>query len=368
MTHTFRPTKYDDYITMSCGYNYSDDIDTVKLTEVNDLLNSIIPNAENKQLLLEILSCGLTGRANENFVLFNGGGRNGKGLIDEFLKTIYGEYCLIYANVSLLTEKEKTGANPEKASLHNKRIAIMKEPDGDEPIRNDRVKDITGGGNISGRMCFSNNTNINLNLILAMECNVGPKFKTEPTHAEEERVIDLEFPNRFTTNDEEVDNKTVFKADCKFKTTEWKESHRLEFLHLLIQAFKRFQSNNYKFKIPQNVKERTTLYLNSSFPILGIFDDLYIKTGIKSDIIKLKDVYEKIKHTDIFYGFDKAEKRKYSYKYFSGFVEKNKTFREHYYERLKINGNDYFTVLSGYVLRDSLDEGNNSIEEIYEEI
>lgn len=123
-----------------------------------------------------------------------------------------------------------------------------------------------------------------------------------------------------------------------------------------------------KFQLPQNIEERTTLYLNKSFPILRIFDDLYIKTGVKSDIIKLKDVYEKIKHADLFYGFDKVEKRKYSYKYFSGFVEKNKTFREHYYERLKINGNDYFTVLSGYVLRDSLDEGNNSIEEIYGEI
>ena len=77
------------------------------------------------------------------------------------------------------TEKEKTGANPEKASIHNKRIVIMKEPDGNEPIRNDRVKDITGGGNISGRMCFSNNTNINLNLILIMECNERPKFKSE---------------------------------------------------------------------------------------------------------------------------------------------------------------------------------------------
>jgi hypothetical protein len=50
-----------------------------------------------------------------------------------------------------LTEKEKTGANPEKASIHNKRIVIMKEPDASEPLRNDRVKDMTGGGNIS---CF----------------------------------------------------------------------------------------------------------------------------------------------------------------------------------------------------------------------
>jgi phage/plasmid-associated DNA primase len=117
---------------MSCGYDYSDCIQ-----EVNALLNSIFPNPENKQLILEILSGGLTGRAIEKFVLFNDGGRNGKGLLNDFVKITFGEYGLIYANVSLLNEKEKTGANPEKAALHNKLVGIMKEPDGSEPIRND---------------------------------------------------------------------------------------------------------------------------------------------------------------------------------------------------------------------------------------
>jgi phage/plasmid-associated DNA primase len=351
--HEFRETKYNDYITMSCGYDYNPTINPEKLREVEDLLNKIIPNGENKQLLLEIMSAGLTGRAIEKFVMFNGGGRNGKGLLNEFLKTIFGDYQLIYANVSLLTEKEKTGANPEKASIHNKRIVIMKEPDGNEPIRNDRVKDITGGGNISGRMCFSNNTNINLNLILIMECNERPKFKSEPTHAEEERTIDLLFPNRFTTLDDEIDDISVFKADGIYKTTEWKEDHRNEFLHLIIQAFKKFQNNNYIFKIPQNVKERTQSYLNLSFPILEIFNDLYETTNGSNDIVKLKDVYDNVKHTDTFYGFDKAEKRKYNYKYFCDFIEKNREFRGKYHDIKKIKNIKYNNILIGYKLKNT---------------
>jgi phage/plasmid-associated DNA primase len=86
---------------MSCGYDYSDCIDTVKLQEVNALLNSIFPNPEKKQLILEILSGGLTGRAIEKFVLFNDGGRNGKGLLNDFVKITFGEYGLIYANASV---------------------------------------------------------------------------------------------------------------------------------------------------------------------------------------------------------------------------------------------------------------------------
>ena len=354
--HEFRPTEYYDYITMSCGYDYNTNVDPAKMAEVQALLDTIIPNPENRQLLLEVMSAGLTGRAIEKFVLFNGGGRNGKGLLDEFLKTIFGDYQLIYANVSLLTEKDKTGGNPEKASLHNKRIVIMKEPDGNEPLRNDRVKDITGGGNVSGRMLYSNKTIVNLNLILIMECNDRPKFKTEPTHAEDERVIDILFPNRFSTLDDEIDNVSVFKANGDYKTDEWKNAHRDEFLQIIIQAFKAFQSRDYAFAIPQNVKDRTRAYLNASFPILEIFSELYTKTGARTDVVKLKDIYDTVKGSETFLEFDKKEKRMYNYKYFCEFVEKNRELKGDYHDRHRVGAEQYKNVLVGYVLTSDLEE------------
>ena len=164
----------------------------------------------------------------------------------------------------------------------------------------------------------------------------GLNSRVKPTHAEEERTIDLLFPSRFTKLDDEIDNISVLKADGVYKTTEWKEDHRNEFLHLIIQAFKKFQNNNYIFKIPQNAKERTQSYLNLSFPILEIFNDLYEMTNGSNDIVKLKDEYDNIKHTDTFYGFDKAEKRKYNYKYFCDFIEKNREFRGKYHDIKKI--------------------------------
>ena len=60
----------------------------------------------------------------------------------------------------------------------------MKKPEGETKLRNDRIKDFTGGGNISARMCNSNKTTVNLSLILVMECNKRPLFNEEPTDAE----------------------------------------------------------------------------------------------------------------------------------------------------------------------------------------
>jgi phage/plasmid-associated DNA primase len=102
---------------MSCGYDYNPVVDPIKTKEMENLLATIIPDLETRNLMIEVMSAGLTGRVIEKFVVFNGGGRNGKGLLDEFLKIIYGDYGHIYANVSLLTEKDKTGGNPEKATM-----------------------------------------------------------------------------------------------------------------------------------------------------------------------------------------------------------------------------------------------------------
>ena len=342
--HEFREIKYDDYLTMSCGYDYNPNFDPETMNDMLVLLKSIMPDEGTRNLMLEVMSAGLTGRVIEKFILFNGGGRNGKGLLDEFLQIIYGDYCLIYANVSLLTEKQKTGGNPELASIHNKRIVIMKEPDGDEPLQNSCIKSITGGGNVSGRMLYSNATLVTLCLILIMECNVKPKFKSEPGDAEEDRVVDVLLPNRFTTNEEEIDNITVFRGDPKYKTTEWKESHRDAFLQILLNSFKNLQKNNYSLTIPKVVAIRTQNYLNQSFPILELFNTYYEKTGLKTDILKLKDAYSVLKNTDDFGDFTKEQKRKYNQKFFYEFFEKHRNFRSDYKDRY----DNVRNVLLGY--------------------
>jgi phage/plasmid-associated DNA primase len=345
--HEFREVRYSDYITLSCGYDYNPVVDPIKTKEMENLLATIIPDLETRNLMIEVMSAGLTGRVIEKFVVFNGGGRNGKGLLDEFLKIIYGDYGHIYANVSLLTEKDKTGGNPEKATIHNKRIVIMKEPDENEPLLNCNIKNLTGGGNVSGRMLYSNSSIIQLAMILIMECNEKPKLKSEPKDAEEDRFVDILFPNRFTTIEEEIDNVTVFKGNSNYKTIEWKESHRDAFLQILIQSFKVLQSNNYVLTIPSVVALRTKDYLNKSFPIVQLFNDHYEKSTDVKDILKLKDVYNHIKSTNTFMEFSKDLKRKYNYKFFVEFVMKNHSFKQSFKDSYGI----FTNVLVGFKTR-----------------
>jgi hypothetical protein len=142
-------------------------------------------------------------------------------------------------------------------------------------------------------------------------------------------------PNRFTTNEDEIDNVTVFRGDPKYKTTEWKESHRDAFLQILLNSFKNLQKNNYSLTIPKVVAIRTQNYLNQSFPIFELFNTRYVKTGVKTDILKLKDAYGVLKNTDEFNDFTKEQKRKYNQKFFYEFFEKHRNFRGDYVDKCK---------------------------------
>jgi phage/plasmid-associated DNA primase len=409
--YEFREIRYDDYITMSCGYDYNPDYDEESMVEMRTLLGSVMPDDAIRALLLEVMSAGLTGRVwcvvggcytlisvvlihqcllgllvsapsllcegrgfepphgrgkttrvFETFVLFNGGGRNGKGVLDELLKVVYGDYCLIYANVSLLTEKQKTGGNPELASINNKRIVIMKEPDEGEALQNSNIKSITGGGNVSGRMLYSNKTNVELALILVMECNTRPKFKSDPGVAEIERVLDIFYPNRFTQIEEEIDNISTFRINSLYKTKEWQESHRDAFLQILIKSYKDLQERNYAFKIPETVANRTESYLNQSLGLFGIFNELYVKSGKKGDkniYVALREVYDQIIISETFCHFSHQDKRRYNYQYFLDFIKTHKLFTGLHKPRYRQTTN----VLMGYISIDDIPMAEDEEEE-----
>ena len=69
----------------------------------------------------------LEGRCLERFIIFNGSGGNGKGMINDILLMALGSYGLL-GNNAILFECSKTGSNPEKANMDKKRVVIFREP------------------------------------------------------------------------------------------------------------------------------------------------------------------------------------------------------------------------------------------------
>jgi phage/plasmid-associated DNA primase len=352
-TSQFRAYKPTDYMTMTTGYDYSPCRDEAKIDTLYKLFATIFPNSLKMDLYLTVLSAGLTGKCIENFIIANGCGRNGKGLINEFAKLVFGDYAYIYAPVCLLTEKDKTGANPEKYKLKNKRITMMKEPVGVvEKLRNDRIKDFTGGGNVSGRDLYGNaeECEIRLKHILIMECNKRPEFAEDPSIADLERVIDIDFENRFTTKPTEVNGVDVFLADIKYKSTEWKQDHIMSFCHILLDYFEMFKTNNYQFDIPKCITDRTVEYMNESYPILKMMTDI-VRTGVETDTLTATEIYTSIKNSEYYQLISKMEKRRFTKPATIEFLKKHNLYSTSFYDRRTINKKEYNSTLFGFKLR-----------------
>ena len=124
------------------------------MNDIRTILKQILPFEDVRHLVLFILASGLSGRAIEKFFIFNGEGRNGKGVLDEFMMWCLGDYAT-FVSPMLLTEDrrfQRSGApNPEKAKLHKKRFVVSSEPASISKIHNDTMKDLTGGGETQAR-------------------------------------------------------------------------------------------------------------------------------------------------------------------------------------------------------------------------
>ena len=355
----FIDPKAKQYISLTTGYKYNDTYDfETKVSELNKLLDSIFPQPEIKKLYLTILSTGLDGIPLEKFVIANGGGGNGKGLLNEVVQHTLGRYAYILP-VNILLGQLKTGSNPEIANMNNKRFVIAREPDKNLMFNCGTLKEILGGNELNARVNYSNDTKVNLSLTMILECNDKPKLN-EVNDALGRRIIDIPFKNKFVDKlvyDEldETDKLTTFITNSYYKTLEFKTEYKQALFVILTEHYKEFYNNKRELPIPKEITKRNLDYLAHSDELLNWFNDKYKKTDNKKDTIKLTVIYEDFKNSEYFDNLTKAEKRQNNYKHFIEKLENNM-----FLKKLLKQNNDKVYILTCYKLEED-NEDNDSV-------
>ena len=269
---TFRKHEPNDYVSKSVGYNYSDilNVSEENYNFICNLHKQIHPNDEERKCWKSIVSTGLEGRTLEKFIIFNGSGRNGKGLEDDLIRITLGEYSGTLAS-SNLCSSNKNELNAGVANLAGKRFVVSQEAPANARFNNTIIKQLTGGDNIDARALYSNNTNIKLQCTLIVECNKKPKMKDDIGEAERQRIIDLHFPSTFIDDETEIDpTKNIFLANTEFKTNEFKHKYKFAEMKYLLESYSETKGKLY---IPETVKARSTKYLENSNLALQFFSE-----------------------------------------------------------------------------------------------
>jgi hypothetical protein len=147
----FRPYRFDDYMTWSCGYDFRllsgcikvktgdtftefqpsdetpEDVEMGKI--LIDVYKKIFPDEDLRDYFFKVVSTGLSGKAIEHFFVLNGAGRNGKGFHNEFMEVVLGDYYCSVSPVIFSEDQKKKRA--ERNAARNKLLKEGKVHKGD---------------------------------------------------------------------------------------------------------------------------------------------------------------------------------------------------------------------------------------------
>lgn len=321
----FREAEKTDYISMNTCYDYEPPTTKQKET-IKEVIESIFPNEEQRKCYMSVLYNGLIGICPEKFVIANGSGRNGKGVLNDLTLRTLGDYGY-KGNSDTLIEKLKTGANPEVAKLDKIRFALFSEPDIRHQLNTATLKQLSGGGEINARDLYSSKTKTILNAVIVLEANAKPQLNGTDSNSDalRNRLIDVIFSSRFIAEtDDEVDKKNnIFKQNPLLKEYSFQEEHRCALFDYII---------NYegvdKIYVSDTAKEDSKKYLLGNDVVYTYVIECVEPIDDKDSVVRISDLYDSFKTSELYVNMDKVERRKYNKNFFTEELRKNIHFRK----------------------------------------
>lgn len=369
----FRNYKYDDYVTITTKYDYTQvDYDILANSllkeELSTIMETIHPDSEHRQLYLQILASGLDGRAYQKLFLFNGQGGNGKGFTGSMMDTTLGDYYHQPGNGILKDVEKPNSPSPDMINLKGKRYINFKEVAGS--IKSSVLRNLTGGGKFSGRFLNQNPESFTMSATFAMEFNNAPELDGKPQRADYRRLVDILFPINFTDNesliDKEVGGVLYKKANTYYETQEFILKMRPIFLDLLIGVYRAFKTKDgINFIIPKSIRDRTDKFLENQNLFQKVFYDLWKKVDVVPDdetdidrkTQKVKDLWDSITYSDDYKRLSYRDKRQYGRDEFYKWIE----------EQVKIQGNSKTgKIVIGLIRKEDADDADDAEDAVTE--
>ena len=399
-TGLFRPFKYNDFVSMSTGWDYLANeegkaiIDETKKKEVYEYLYSMFASEEEREVLeylLYMFASSLNGYTYRKFFILTGqamggGGSNGKSRLNVNHCRILGKYAIEEPKADLLFGN-KTGPSPELVALEKKRYIRFTEPDSKQAFSVEFIQSLCGGTNrMSARNCFSNKTSIYISGTVSCECNKTPDYPSG-NNAARDRLRVAPFNRTFSNGGEGdaiIDFITVFPTNSTY-TEEWFFERRMEWLNILLPYSIELLKNPLEYKVssPKIVVEASSVYLSKSNVINQWFDNKYEKGPDKNKdgktvFLSVKDVYDTFTNSQAYKDMTKKEKRETNYNKFIELFTNKKGYKAEWkikYKEPKINivgelikGEHHRNILIGYIEKnEEVKEITNEEDEEYDE-
>uniref|UniRef100_A0A7S2FRZ1 SF3 helicase domain-containing protein n=1 Tax=Haptolina brevifila TaxID=156173 RepID=A0A7S2FRZ1_9EUKA len=358
-TSDFKPHFKFDYMLRNCGREWREPTDS-QVERIKELMESIQPDEMSLKSLLSVLRSCLTGVRPELFIIFTGGGRNGKGVVVELIQFLLNVYALA-GHLCRLTKAFKSGPNTELREMNKKRCIVWSEPEEDamEYLRLSNVKMLTGNENQNGRGLYNEDSVTRIFGTCILECNAPPAILGDKGEAARERICFLNFPMTFTNDRQKLaaNPDTYRPLDETLKSTTFKETHYCALFKLLATSPLLADVPIDKVHITEASRVQAGIYLDNNDFMPSWITENYTKLPrlVSSDaqtFVSIKELYAGFKASDKFENLTKQQKRAYNEAKFREAVMKSNAYKGHYVATSKVRIPGLFN--DGYNTKDGL--------------
>jgi P4 family phage/plasmid primase-like protien len=291
---TFRKIEPTDYISITTGYEYDDNVDDDIVQEVKDILSSIFATEEMYSYVLDIITSLLYGKnLFQEFYIMTGTGSNGKSMLMNAISAAFGGYAK-KINASTLTKPSRS-AN-ETSELYNckgVRFIYTEEPDTDDKLITSRVKELSGDSKIKTRGLYANAVEYLPQFKIAMCCNDLIKLsKVDGGIARRLRVIEFKYkfvsPEKYDEANPyhklvDVSINGKFAEDVRYKQA---------FMKILCDNWKNCVKGIKSLPQPVEVLEASKSYMEDCNPVLMYISEYYEITGNDKDHISAREMFQ----------------------------------------------------------------------------
>lgn len=281
-----------DYVSTTTGYPMPKTANATVRQRIRQFLWGLFENADTQTYLEQVLaSCLFGGNRWEEFYVFTGSGGNGKGVIAELMKYVFGDYYQS-VDITLFTKplERKDQPIPALVEARCKRVMMTSEPETDDKLQVGLIKKISGGDPVEARTLHSKHiVKYVPQYKVIFQMNGIPKLN-KLDDGVKRRMRIVHFPFKFRSADKMGGAETDRLADPDVKEHHCKsEEWRNEFVQMLWETYQSIKSLK-ALKEPQSVKEATEEYLDDNNPIKFWLDTKFTVTKSDNDRISAADL------------------------------------------------------------------------------
>ena len=348
-TKTFREGRREDFITKTTGYDYPVEDDYGHKKDIEDFLRNVFPDEEVRNFIVQTQAQALSGNKTEDLIYTHTGrGGNGKSILIEILKNVFGKYY-ISIPISMLTKANNKGHNdpdPYVGRLKGVRYAMANEPKDGASFNDSLIKNIGSQESLEYRMLYSNKVlELNPQLKLNIYCNNKLKFNGEDGGVAR-RMCVIEYISRFDKVPNEENNVYLIDVNLADKVKNWRQ----DYMKLLLSLHK----NVYEHNPPARVINASKYYVDGNNDVLKFVEEFYEKTNNNENFILLKDLK-----------FLYQENKQYEQTKLKCLKESlEKIFNTNFIEDKKIKGKKYRSVILGWKRKEEEEEEINPLDRL----